>query len=218
MDYCEKSLLLFTRLIFDPYPPFSRSAAGSGFFDSKTSKLLRCWTRYYAGARSQYLARARGAHRAGRADRGGQGGGGLLLAAVQGIRAGDRERWRSAVCCSSGGLHPHRGHAEVCPGRSDPQRGGMIQHSEGGAASWAGRCWRSWKKKKTGRAGRVACSACCAVCRCSLFSAAAGSSSVGDAGGDPLHGPTFHGMPPGYFSRGSGAVLFAAAGGVRFYT
>lgn len=138
MDYCEKSLLLFTRLIFDPYPPFSRSAAGSGFFDSKTSKLLRCWTRYYAGARSQYLARARGAHRAGRADRGGQGGGGLLLAAVQGIRAGDRERWRSAVCCSSGGLHPHRGHAEVCPGRSDPQRGGMIQHSEGGAASWAG--------------------------------------------------------------------------------
>ena len=108
---------------------------------------------------------------------------------------------------SSGGLHPHRGRAEVRPGRSDPQRGGMIQHSEGAAASWAGRCWRSRKKKKTGRAGRVSCSACCAVCCCSLFSAAAGSSSVGDAGGDLLHGPTFHGMPPGYFSRGSGAVL-----------
>lgn len=201
-------------LIFNPHPPFSRPAAGSGFFDSKTSKLLRCWTRYYAGARSQYLARARGAHRAGRAGRGGQGGGGrLLLAAVQGIRAGDREQRRGAVCCSSGGLHPHRGRAEVRPGRSDPQRGGMIQHSEGAAASWAGRCWRSRKKKKTGRAGRVACSACFAVCRCSLFSAAAGSSSVGDAGGDLLHSSTFHGMPPGCFSRGSGAVLFAVPEG-----
>lgn len=201
-------------LIFNPHPPFSRPAAGSGFFDSKTSKLLRCWTRYYAGARSQYLARARGAHRAGRAGRGGQGGGGrLLLAAVQGIRAGDREQRRGAVCCSSGGLHPHRGGAEVFPGRTDPQRGGIIQHSEGGAASLAGRCWRSRKKKKTGRAGRVACSACFAVCRCSLFSAAAGSSSVGDAGGDLLHSSTFHGMPPGCFSRGSGAVLFAVPEG-----
>lgn len=134
-------------IFFDPRPPFFRPAAGSGFFDSKTSKLLRCWTRYYAGARSQYLARARSAHRAGRAGRGGQGGG-LLLAAVQGIRAGDRERRRGAGCCSSGGRRPHRG----------------------------------------------------------------------GAGGDLLHGPTFHGMPPGYFSRGGGAVLFAAAGGVRFYT
>lgn len=202
--------------VFDPHPPFFRPAAGSGFFDSKTSELLRCWTRYYAGARSQYLARARGAHRAGRAGRGGQGGG--LLAAVHGIGAGDQARRRGAGCCSSGGPRPHRGGAEVCPGRTDPQRGWMIQRIEGGAASWAGRCWRSRKKKKTGRAGRVACSACCAVCRCSLFSAAAGSSSVGDAGGDLLHGPTFHGMPPGYFSRGGGAVLFAAAGGVRFYT
>lgn len=192
-------------LIFNPHPPFSRPAAGSGFFDSKTSKLLRCWTRYYAGARSQYLARARGAHRAGRAGRGRQGGG--LLAAVQGIRAEDRERLRGAVCCSSGGRRPHRGGAEVFPGRTDPQRGGMIQRIEGGAASWAGRCWRSRKKKKTGRAGRVACSACCTVCRCSLLSAAAGSSSVGDADGDLLHGSTFHRMPPGYFSRGSGAVL-----------
>lgn len=192
-------------IFFEPHPPFSRPAAGSGFFDSKTSKLLRCWTRYYAGARSQYLSRARGAHRAGRAGRGRQGSG--LLAAVQGIRAGDRERLRGAVCCSSGGRRPHRGGAEVFPGRTAPQRGGMIQRSEGGAASWAGRCWQSRKKKKTGRAGRVACSACCAVCRCSLFSAAAGSSSVGDAGGDLLHGSTFHGMPPGYFSRGSGAVL-----------
>jgi len=83
-------------LIFNPHPPFSRPAAGSGFFDSKTSKLLRCWTRYYAGARSQYLARARGAHRAGRSGRGGQGGG-LLLAAVQGIGAGDQARRRGAV-------------------------------------------------------------------------------------------------------------------------
>lgn len=89
-------------------------------------------------------------------------------------RAGNRERRRGAVCCSSGGRRPHRGGAEVCPGRTDPQRGGMIQRIEGGAASWAGRCWRSRKKKKTGRAGRVACSACFAVCRCSLFSAAAG--------------------------------------------
>lgn len=128
-------------------------------------------------------------------------------AAVQGIRAGDRERRRGAVCCSSGGRRPHRGGAEVCPGRTDPQRGGMIQRIEGGAASWAGRCWRSRKKKKTGRAGRVACSTCCTVCCCSLFSAAAGSSSVGDADGDLLHGSTFHRMPPGYFSRGSGAVL-----------
>lgn len=133
-------------LIFNPHPPFSRPAAGSGFFDSKTSKLLRCWTRYYAGARSQYLARARGAHRAGRSGRGGQGGG-LLLAAVQGIGAGDQARRRGAVC------------------------------------------------------------------RCSLFSAAAGSSSVGDAGGDLLHSSTFHGMPPGCFSRGSGAVLFAVPEG-----
>ena len=114
---------------------------------------------------------------------------------------------------SSGGLRPHRGGAEVFPGRTDPQRGGIIQHSEGGAASLAGRCWRSRKKKKTGRAGRVACSACFAVCRCSLFSAAAGSSSVGDAGGDLLHSSTFHGMPPGCFSRGSGAVLFAVPEG-----
>ena len=202
-------------LIFNPHPPFSRPAAGSGFFDSKTSKLLRCWTRYYAGARSQYLARARGAHRAGRAGRGGQGGGGrLLLAAVQGIRAGDREQRRGAVCCSSGGLHPHRGRAEVCPRRSDPQRGGMIQHSEGAAASWAGRFWRSRKKKKTGRAGRVSCSACCAVCCCSLFSAAAGSSSVGDAGGDLLHGPTFHGMPPGYFHGAAGRHFRRAERGI----
>lgn len=162
-------------LIFNPHPPFSRPAAGSGFFDSKTSKLLRCWTRYYAGARSQYLARARGAHRAGRAGRGGQGGGGrLLLAAVQGIRAGDREQRRGAVCCSSGGLHPHRGRAEVCPRRSDPQRGGMIQHSEG----------------------------------------AAGSSSVGDAGGDLLHGPTFHGMPPGYFHGAAGRHFRRAGRGI----
>lgn len=139
-------------LIFNPHPPFSRPAAGSGFFDSKTSKLLRCWTRYYAGARSQYLARARGAHRAGRSGRGGQGGG-LLLAAVQGIGAGDQARRRGAVAASSGGLRPHRGGAEVFPGRTDPQRGGIIQHSEGGAASLAGRCWRSRKKKKT--AGRA---------------------------------------------------------------
>ena len=145
-------------LIFNPHPPFSRPAAGSGFFDSKTSKLLRCWTRYYAGARSQYLARARGAHRAGRAGRGGQGGGGrLLLAAVQGIRAGDREQRRGAVCCSSGGLHPHRGRAEVCPRRSDPQRGGMIQHSEGAAASWAGAAGGAGRKRK--QAGRAVCPA-----------------------------------------------------------
>ncbi len=198
-------------LIFNPHPPFSRPAAGSGFFDSKTSKLLRCWTRYYAGARSQYLARARGAHRAGRAGRGGQGGGGRLL-----CRASEPEIRRGGgalSAASSGGLRPHRGGAEVFPGRTDPQRGGIIQHSEGGAASLAGRCWRSRKKKKTGRAGRVACSACFAVCRCSLFSAAAGSSSVGDAGGDLLHSSTFHGMPPGCFSRGSGAVLFAVPEG-----
>jgi len=73
--------------------------------------------------------------------------------------------------------------------------------------------WEGREKKKTGRAGRVACSACFAVCRCSLFSAAAGSSSVGDAGGDLLHSSTFHGMPPGCFSRGSGAVLFAVPEG-----
>lgn len=196
-------------LIFNPHPPFSRPAAGSGFFDSKTSKLLRCWTRYYAGARSQYLARARGAHRAGRSGRGGQGGGLLCRASEPEIRRGGG----ALSAASSGGLRPHRGGAEVFPGRTDPQRGGIIQHSEGGAASLAGRCWRSRKKKKTGRAGRVACSACFAVCRCSLFSAAAGSSSVGDAGGDLLHSSTFHGMPPGCFSRGSGAVLFAVPEG-----
>lgn len=101
-------------LIFNPHPPFSRPAAGSGFFDSKTSKLLRCWTRYYAGARSQYLARARGAHRAGRAGRGGQGGGGrLLLAAVQGIRAGDREQRRGAAG-GAGRKRKQAGRA-VCP-------------------------------------------------------------------------------------------------------
>lgn len=123
-------------IFFDPRPPFFRPAAGSGFFDSKTSKLLRCWTRYYAGARSQYLARARSAHRAGRAGRGGQGGG-LLLAAMQGIRAGDRERRRGAVCCSSGGRRPHRGGAEVFPWRTDPQRGDVIQQGAGCAASCA---------------------------------------------------------------------------------
>ena len=35
----------------------------------------------------------------------------------------------------------------------------------------------------------------------------------GDAGGDLLHSSTFHGMPPGCFSRGSGAVLFAVPEG-----
>lgn len=200
-------------LIFNPHPPFSRPAAGSGFFDSKTSKLLRCWTRYYAGARSQYLARARGAHRAGRAGRGGQGGGGrLLLAAVQGIRAGDREQRRGAVCCSSGGLHPHRGRAEVCPGRSDPQRGGMIQHSEGAAASWAGRCWRSRKKKKTGRAGRVSCSACCAVCCCSLFSAAAICSTVPRF--TECRRGTFHGAAGRYFHR-AGRGIYSPPNGIE---
>ena len=89
-----------------------------------------------------------------------------------------------------------------------------VQHSEGAAASWAGRCWRSRKKKKTGRAGRVSCSACCAVCCCSLFSAAAGSSSVGDAGGDLLHGPTFHGMPPGYFHGAAGRHFRRAGRGI----
>lgn len=201
-------------IFFEPHPPFSRPAAGSGFFDSKTSKLLRCWTRYYAGACSQYLARARAAHQAGRAGRGGQGGGGLLLAAVQGIRAGDQARRRGAGCCSSGGRRPHRGGAEVCPGRTDPQRGEIIQRIEGGAVSWAGRCWRSRKKKKTGRAGRVACSACCTVCRCSLFSAAAGSSSVGDAGGNLLHGFTFHRMPPGYFHGAAGRYFRRAGRGI----
>lgn len=130
-------------LIFNPHPPFSRPAAGSGFFDSKTSKLLRCWTRYYAGARSQYLARARGAHRAGRAGRGGQGGGGrLLLAAVQGIRAGDREQRRrgrpawatlAAICstvprfteCRRGTFTGQRGGTFAVPG------GGYTLHLTG---------------------------------------------------------------------------------------
>ena len=193
-------------LIFNPHPPFFRPASGSGFFDSKTSKLLRCWTRYYAGARSQYLARGRGAGRS--AALAGAGRAAAVWcwwrcrASGQEIGSGGGAGYRSP-----GGRRPHRGGAEVCPGRTDSQRGGMIQRIESGAASWVGRCWRSRKKKKTGRAGRVVCSACCAVCRCSLFSASAGSSSVGDAGGDLLHGSTFHGMPPGYFSRGSGAVL-----------
>lgn len=72
------------------------------------------------------------------------------------------------------------------------------------------------KENRQGGPCGLLCLLCCLLL--SLFSVAAGSSSVGDAGSDPLHGPTFHGMPLGYFSRGSVVVLFAAAGGVRFYT
>lgn len=54
------------------------------------------------------------------------------------------------------------------------------------------------------------CGLLCLLCCLLLFSLL--------SGGDLLHGSTFHRMPPGCFSRGSVAVLFAAAGGVRFYT
>lgn len=192
-----KMLVIF----FEPHPPFSRPAAGSGFFESKTSKLLRCWTRYYAGAGSQYLARARAAHQAGRAGRGGQGGGGLLLAAVQGIRAGDQARRRGAGCCSSGGRRPHRGGAEVCPGRTDPQRGEIIQRIEGGALL-------EEPEEKENRQGGP-CGLLCLLYCLPLFSLLSGGGVVQCGRRWRRSAPRFH-VPQnaaGVLSRGSGAVL-----------
>lgn len=137
--------------VFDPHPPFFRPAAGSGFFDSKTSKLLRCWTRMEFFSRSQYLSRRRGAHRAGRAGRGRQGGG-LLLAAVQGgrpeIRGGTGEAlpviwWVSA----SSGRRRGPPRASRSATRRDDPAPCRWAHRGRGAADGAGR-----KRKQAGRA------------------------------------------------------------------
>lgn len=162
-------------LIFNPHPPFSRPAAGSGFFVQKLANFC---------AVGPAITRAR-AHSTSR-------GRGVLIGRAAPVVAG-----RAAGCCwllcrasepeirrgggalsaaSSGGLRPHRGGAEVFPGRTDPQRGGIIQHSEGGAASLAGRCWRSPEEKENRQGGP--CGLLCLFCCLPLFSLLSGGGVI----------------------------------------
>lgn len=124
-----------------------------------------------------------------------------------GQRAGDQAGRRGAVCCSSGGRRSHRGGAELK----------QVQPVSSSANHPAGRkrgrhrgraAWQSRKKKKTGRAGR--CGLLCLLCCLPLFSLLSGGgvAHLCRAGGAVLlHRFTLHRMPPGYFSRGGGAVL-----------